>query len=93
MWTSAYVDGLASWIVGTLHWSFETERYSGKAGKQVKAIRLVTLRPETLRGATLIICLASAVTMYPRQFGIAPDDRYSLRYYGACNTFTHTIIR
>ena len=44
-----YVDGLADWIVGSLHWSFETERYFGKAGKQVKATRLVTLRPKTLR--------------------------------------------
>ena len=41
-----YVDGLANWIVGSLHWSFETDRYFGKAGKQVKATRLVTLRPK-----------------------------------------------
>ncbi|KAF8137234.1 isoprenoid synthase domain-containing protein [Boletus edulis] len=44
-----YVDGLADWIVGSLHWSFETERYFGKAGKQVKATRLVTLRPKTVQ--------------------------------------------
>ncbi|KAG8216688.1 isoprenoid synthase domain-containing protein [Butyriboletus roseoflavus] len=40
-----YVDGLADWIVGSLHWSFETERYFGVAGKRVKATRVVTLRP------------------------------------------------
>lgn len=40
-----YVDGLADWIVGSLHWSFDTERYFGKAGKQVKVTRMVTLRP------------------------------------------------
>lgn len=41
-----YVDGLADWIVGSLHWSFETERYFGRAGRRVKATRKVTLRPK-----------------------------------------------
>jgi hypothetical protein len=27
-----YVDGLADWIVGSLHWSFDSERYFGKLG-------------------------------------------------------------
>ncbi|KAF8800611.1 terpenoid synthase [Phlegmacium glaucopus] len=40
-----YVDGLANWIVGSLHWSFESERYFGKAGLQVKATRTVDLLP------------------------------------------------
>ncbi|KAF9475126.1 terpenoid synthase [Pholiota conissans] len=40
-----YVDGLANWIVGSLHWSFETERYFGKTGRQVKASRVVELLP------------------------------------------------
>ncbi|PPQ77980.1 hypothetical protein CVT25_015447 [Psilocybe cyanescens] len=40
-----YVDGLANWIVGSLHWSFESERYFGKNGKQVKATRIVELLP------------------------------------------------
>ncbi|KAF8438994.1 isoprenoid synthase domain-containing protein [Boletus edulis BED1] len=43
-----YVDGLANWIVGVMHWSFETERYFGKGAKQVKATGLVTLRPKTV---------------------------------------------
>ena len=43
-----YVDGLANWIMGEVHWSFETERYFGKAGKRVKATRLVTLRPKVV---------------------------------------------
>jgi hypothetical protein len=42
---SIYVDGLANWIVGSLHWSFETERYFGKAGRQVKATRTVDIAP------------------------------------------------
>lgn len=49
-----YVDGLADWIVGSLHWSFETERYFGKAGKRVKATRLVTLRPKVVGAAVPI---------------------------------------
>ena len=40
-----YIDGLANWIVGSLHWSFETERYFGKNGRQVKATRVVDLLP------------------------------------------------
>lgn len=44
-----YVRGLADWIVGSLHWSFETERYFGKNGRQVKATRVVSLLPRRPR--------------------------------------------
>lgn len=40
-----YVKGLADWMVGSLHWSFESERYFGKTGLDVKASRVVTLLP------------------------------------------------
>lgn len=40
-----YVDGLADWIVGSLHWSFESERYFGKNGQNIKATRVVELLP------------------------------------------------
>jgi len=40
-----YVTGLADWIVGSLHWSFESERYFGKTGRQVKATRVVNILP------------------------------------------------
>lgn len=40
-----YVQGLADWIVGSLHWSFETERYFGKGGRNVKTGRVVDLLP------------------------------------------------
>lgn len=43
-----YVDGLANWIVGSLHWSFESERYFGKNGRQVKQSRTVELLPRRL---------------------------------------------
>ncbi|TFK67853.1 terpenoid synthase [Pluteus cervinus] len=42
---SIYVNGLADWIVGSLHWSFETERYFGKSGKEVKTTHVVKLLP------------------------------------------------
>ncbi|KAG9313621.1 isoprenoid synthase domain-containing protein [Chiua virens] len=44
-----YVDGLADWIVGSLHWSFETERYFGKTGMRVKQTKRVTLRPKAVQ--------------------------------------------
>lgn len=44
-----YVNGLASWIVGSLHWSFESERYFGKEGKDVKSSRIIALRSSRIR--------------------------------------------
>ncbi|KAJ6494348.1 isoprenoid synthase domain-containing protein [Mycena sanguinolenta] len=40
---SRYVQGLEDWMSGILYWSFETERYFGKAVKSVKASRTVRL--------------------------------------------------
>ncbi|KAJ7143181.1 isoprenoid synthase domain-containing protein, partial [Mycena crocata] len=40
-----YVGGLEAWIVGSLHWSFMTERYFGKAAADVKQHRFVSLLP------------------------------------------------
>jgi hypothetical protein len=40
-----YVQGLADWIVGSLHWSFDSERYLGKKGLQIKKNRIVELAP------------------------------------------------
>jgi hypothetical protein len=42
---AVYVDGLANWIVGSLHWSFLTERYFGKEGPQLKKHRTFELLP------------------------------------------------
>lgn len=50
-----YVQGLADWIVGSLHWSFDSERYFGKTGAQVKRSRIVELAlvgvPESMASA------------------------------------------
>lgn len=40
-----YANGLADWIVGSLHWSFETTRYFGTNGRKIKATRVVELLP------------------------------------------------
>lgn len=40
-----YVGGMADWIVGSLHWSFDSERYFGKIGLEVKTTRTVELLP------------------------------------------------
>ena len=40
-----YVQGLQDWIVGSLHWTFESERYFGKSGARVKKDRIVRLLP------------------------------------------------
>lgn len=40
---AAYTQGLADWMAGNLHWSFESERYFGKTGQEVKQTRRVEL--------------------------------------------------
>ncbi|KAF5358647.1 hypothetical protein D9758_007706 [Tetrapyrgos nigripes] len=40
-----YADGLADWMVGVMHWSFETERYFGRQAKIVKKEQVVRLYP------------------------------------------------
>ncbi|KAF7294122.1 Terpene cyclase [Mycena chlorophos] len=40
-----YIGGLEAWIVGSLHWSFMTERYFAKSGDVVKRERVVELLP------------------------------------------------
>lgn len=40
-----YVLGLQDWIVGALHWSFDTARYFGDEGSAVMESRIVTLLP------------------------------------------------
>ncbi|KIK51745.1 hypothetical protein GYMLUDRAFT_181084 [Collybiopsis luxurians FD-317 M1] len=40
-----YIRGLEDWIVGTIHWSFDSTRYFGNYGQEVKRTRLVKLLP------------------------------------------------
>ena len=41
-----YVRGLEDWMVGSLHWSFESGRYFGKEGRGIKKSRVVRLAQE-----------------------------------------------
>ncbi|KAG2061081.1 terpenoid synthase [Suillus hirtellus] len=41
-----YIEGLQNWIVGSLHWSFDTTRYFGKNGHIVKQDRIIELLPK-----------------------------------------------
>lgn len=41
-----YVLGLQHWIVGSLHWSFDSERYFGTIGLDIKKTRVVNLLPK-----------------------------------------------
>jgi hypothetical protein len=41
-----YIDGLQNWIVGSLHWSFDSTRYFGKNGHTIKQDRIVKLLPK-----------------------------------------------
>ncbi|KAI6008809.1 isoprenoid synthase domain-containing protein [Pisolithus orientalis] len=40
-----YVQGLRDMVIGSLHWSFDAERYFGKQGQQIKKDRIVRLLP------------------------------------------------
>ncbi|KAG2143016.1 isoprenoid synthase domain-containing protein [Suillus clintonianus] len=44
---AVYVGGLASWIVGSLHWSFDTTRYFQNSGHEIKRMRVVSLCPRS----------------------------------------------
>ncbi|KAF7357300.1 Terpene cyclase [Mycena sanguinolenta] len=41
-----FADGLGNWVRGYDSWSFESERYFGKRGKEVQATRSVNLLPK-----------------------------------------------
>jgi hypothetical protein len=43
-YVAQYIEGMADWMVAvSVYWSFETERYFGKAHKSVKTTRVVQL--------------------------------------------------
>ncbi|KAI0125634.1 terpenoid synthase [Xylariales sp. AK1849] len=41
-----YVDGIAQWVGANVQWSFESERYFGKRGLEVKKTRILQLLPQ-----------------------------------------------
>lgn len=48
-----YVRGLEDWMVGSLHWSFESSRYFGATGRGVKLTRTVKLDEDKRRAEFL----------------------------------------
>ena len=53
---AGYIQGLQDWIVGSLHWTFMSERYFGTEGAEIKKHRYVKLLPKK----------ASAVAIGPK---------------------------
>jgi hypothetical protein len=45
----SYVNGMAQWVIANVQWSYETERYFGKGGLQVKKTRQMRLLPKTVQ--------------------------------------------
>ncbi|KAH9951865.1 terpenoid synthase [Amylocystis lapponica] len=41
-----YVQGLRDWIIGCLHWSFDSKRYFGDRGTEIKKTLVVDLLPK-----------------------------------------------
>ncbi|KAH6658525.1 terpenoid synthase [Truncatella angustata] len=41
-----YVDGIGQWVVANVQWSFESERYFGTRGLEVKKTRMLQLLPQ-----------------------------------------------
>ncbi|KAG2031237.1 isoprenoid synthase domain-containing protein [Suillus americanus] len=46
MQVAIYIEGLQNWIVGSLHWSFDSTRYFGKNGHTIKRDRIIKLLPK-----------------------------------------------
>lgn len=46
----SYVNGMAQWVVANVQWSYESERYFGKHGLEVKRERTLHLLPRKMNG-------------------------------------------
>lgn len=67
---ATYIQGLQNWIVGSLHWSFESARYFGKDGASVKKHRLVKLLPKH-DGRRKSLPLCSTARLYASGTGLS----------------------
>ncbi|KAE9398703.1 terpenoid synthase [Gymnopus androsaceus JB14] len=50
-----YMDAMARWVKGHIDWSFETQRYFGSRGMQVKESRIVYLTPSRVLQESSIV--------------------------------------
>ncbi len=44
----SYTNGMAQWVVAYVQWSYESERYFGKRGLEVKKSRTIHLMPRKI---------------------------------------------
>ncbi|KAF9237773.1 isoprenoid synthase domain-containing protein [Melanogaster broomeanus] len=63
-----YIEGLQDWMVGSLHWSFESERYFKKEGPQVKQTRIVKLRPKARKLSAVTWLFIFVLRLYLASF-------------------------
>lgn len=46
---SKYVLGIADWVTANMEWSFESERYFGKRGREIQSQLVFQLRPKLVK--------------------------------------------
>ena len=46
----SYVNGMAQWLGASVQWSYESERYFGKRGLEIKKTRTLHLLPKKVNG-------------------------------------------
>lgn len=56
---AVYIDGLMDWMVGNVYWSYQSERYFGKSGSEVRETRIVKILPKR----KMVAASASTVPM------------------------------
>ena len=49
---SEYVQGMGDWVKGYLEWSFESGRYFGSKGLEIKSTRIIELSPRGMGSAS-----------------------------------------
>jgi len=45
-----YMNGMAQWVGANVQWSYESERYFGKRGLEIKSTRTLYLLPKNVNG-------------------------------------------
>lgn len=81
---ATYVQGLQDWMVGALHWSFDTARYLGDDGAAIKKHRIVTLLQKERRGRGMRWGMSTAAG--------ESGSRWSLRHRLTCRGNTSFVF-
>ena len=80
---ATYVQGLQDWMIGALHWSYDTARYFGDEGMTIKSSRVVALLPKQRRGRGLLWSPHTSGVTSKRESS-ASVSRCSLRHRLTC---------